>query len=54
MDNIMSYVLLVLALISILMMMDIKEENIRKRDLVFSILMFITLVIMICRYAIYI
>mgnify|MGYP005998842627 CR=1 FL=1 len=54
MDNVMSYILLVLALISVLMMLDIKEDSIRKRDLVFSILMFSSLVIMIYRYVVYI
>ena len=43
----MGYVLVALALLSILMMLDIKEESIRKRDLVVQILMMFSMLVII-------
>ena len=43
----MSYVLVVLALLSILMMLDIKEESISRRDLVLQIIMMFSMLVII-------
>ena len=47
MNDAMSYVLVILALLSILMMLDIDEKYIIKRDLVLQILMMFSMLVII-------